>query len=58
MKRNIYSYQKEYRFVFDSDGPECAKFIRAGSLEGIALKLKASEINTKIQIKLDENPIE
>lgn len=56
MKRNIYSYQKEFRFVFDSDTPEGAKVIHAGSLEGIALKLKTSEINTKIEIKLDENP--
>lgn len=54
MKRNIYSYQKEFRFVFDSDTPEGEKFIHAGSLEGIALKLKTSEINTKIEMKLDE----
>lgn len=55
MKRNIYSYQKEFRFVFDSDKPEGAKFIHAGSLEGLALKIKTSEINTKIEIKLDED---
>jgi hypothetical protein len=55
MKRNIYSYQKEFRFVFDSDSPEGAKLIHAGSLEGIALKLKTSEINTKIEIKIDED---
>lgn len=51
-KRNIYSYQNEFRFVFDSSNPEGAKTVRIGPLGGIALKLKTNEINSKIEMKL------
>ena len=54
-KRNIYSYQKEFRFVFDSNRPEGAKTLHAGPLEGIAFKLKTSEINSKLELKLAED---
>ena len=54
-KRSIYSYQKEYRFVFDSNKPEGEKVLHAGSLDGIALKLKTSEINSKLEMKLAED---
>ncbi|WP_024642276.1 hypothetical protein [Pseudomonas syringae] len=53
-KRSIYSYQKEFRFVFDSITPEGTKTIHAGSLDGIAFKLKTNEINSKIELKLHE----
>ena len=54
-KRNIYSYQKEFRFVFDSIKPEGAKILHAGPLDRIALKLKTSEINSKLELKLAED---
>ncbi|MHC8309953.1 hypothetical protein ACYZUC_10105 [Pseudomonas sp. GT1P32] len=54
-KRNIYSYQKEFRFVFDSSKPEGAKKLHAGPLDGIAFKLKTSEINSKLELKLSED---
>lgn len=53
-KRNEYSYQKEFRFVFDLSKPDGAKTLHAGSLEGMAIKLKTSEINTKLQLQLNE----
>jgi len=54
-KRNIYSYQKEFRFVFDSNKPEEEKTLHAGPLNGIALKLKTREINSKLELKLAED---
>ena len=54
-KRNIYSYQKEYRFVFDSSKPDGEKTLHVGRLDGIAFKLKTSEINSKIELKLAED---
>jgi hypothetical protein len=51
-KRKIYSYQNEFRFVFDSSKPEGAKTVRIGPLDGIALKLKTREINSKFEMKL------
>lgn len=54
-KRNIYSYQKEFRFVFDSSKPDGAKTLHAGPLDGIAFKLKTSEINSKLELKLAED---
>lgn len=54
-KRNIYSYQKEFRFVFDSSKPEGAKTLHVGSLDGIGFKLKTSEINSKLELKLAED---
>lgn len=54
-KRSIYSYQNEYRFVFKSSKPEGAKTLHIGPLDGIAVKLKTNEINSKIEIKLAEN---
>lgn len=54
-KRNIYSYQKEFRFVFDSSDPEGEKTLHAGPLDGIAIKLKTSEINSKFELKLAED---
>lgn len=52
-KRKEYSYQKEFRFVFDSGKPYGARSLRAGSLAGIAFKLKTSEIN-RLELKLYE----
>jgi len=54
-KRNIYSYQKEFRFVFNSSEPEGAKILHAGPLDEIAFKLKTSEINSKLELKLAED---
>ncbi|MCY1452743.1 hypothetical protein D9M71_696850 [compost metagenome] len=54
-KRNIYSYQKEFRFVFDSSKPEGEKTLHVGPLDGIAFKLKTSEINSKFDMKLAED---
>ena len=54
-KRNIYSYQKEFRFVFNSSKSEGAKTLLAGTLDGIALKLKTGEINSKLELKLAED---
>lgn len=54
-KRKIYSYQKEFRFVFDSSKPDGAKKIHVGPLDGIAFKLKTSEINSKIELKIAED---
>jgi len=53
-KRNAYSYQNEYRFVFGSHEQEGAKVIRVGSLEGIAIKIKTVEFNDKFEMKLAE----
>lgn len=53
-KRNKYSYQKEFRFVFDSNKPEKEKTLHVGSLDGIAFKLKTREINNKFELKLAE----
>lgn len=55
-KRNIYSYQKEFRFVFDSSKPEGEKTFHAGPLGEIAFKLKTGEINSKLEMKLAEDP--
>ena len=54
-KRNIYSYQKEFRFFFDSSKPEGEKTLHVGPLDGIAFKLKTSEINSKFDMKLAED---
>lgn len=54
-KRNIYSYQKEFRFVFDSRKPEGAKKLHVGPLDGIAFKLKTSEINSMLELKIAED---
>lgn len=54
-KRQIYSYQKEFRFVFDSQRPPEAQTIHAGSLEGLAVKLKTNEINDRLELKVREN---
>lgn len=53
-KRNAYSYQNEYRFVFGSHEPEGSKVIQVGSLEGIAIKIPTVEFNEKFQMKLAE----
>ncbi len=53
-KRDIYSYQNEFRFVFDSGKPEGAKTLHVGSLDGVAFKLRTSEINRKLELKLAE----
>lgn len=54
-KRNIYSYQKEFRFVFDSNKSEGAKTLHAGPLDGIAFKLKTNEFSSKFELKLAED---
>ncbi|WP_342616960.1 hypothetical protein [Rhodoferax sp. GW822-FHT02A01] len=53
-KRSVYSYQREFRFVFTSDRPDGEKTLHAGPLEGMALKLKTGEINGKLELKLAE----
>ncbi|MGC5809079.1 hypothetical protein [Ralstonia pseudosolanacearum] len=53
-KRNAYSYQNEYRFVFGSHEPEGPKVIQVGALEGIAIKIPTSEFNNTFQMKLAE----
>lgn len=53
-KRSNYSHQKEFRFVFDSNTLESVKTLHVGPLNGIALKLKTSDINSKIEFKLSE----
>ncbi|TRO27448.1 hypothetical protein EQ831_23605 [Pseudomonas sp. ALS1279] len=54
-KRNIYSYQKEFRFVFDSGKPGVATTLHAGHLGKISFKVKTSEINSKFELKLAED---
>jgi len=54
-KRDIYSYQNEFRFVFDSSELSGAKTIHVGSLAGIALKMRTREINSKIELRLAES---
>lgn len=51
-KRSGYSYQKEFRFVFDSSKPDGEKTLHVGPLDGMALKLKTGEINSKLELKL------
>lgn len=51
-KRNIYEYQSEYRFCFDSHAPTDELYLHVGSLEDIAVKVQTSEINQKLQLKL------
>ncbi len=54
MKRNVYSYQNEYRFVFGSHEPEGAKAIQVGALDSIAIKIPTNEFNEKFEMKLEE----
>ncbi|KAL0630474.1 hypothetical protein Q9L58_010679 [Maublancomyces gigas] len=54
-KRDIYSYQKEFRFVFDSNKPEGTKTLHAGPLDGIAFKFRTGEFNSKFELKLAED---
>ncbi|WP_157375943.1 hypothetical protein [Burkholderia ubonensis] len=53
-KRDAYSYQNEYRFVFGSHEPEGAKVIQVGALDGIAIKIPTNEFNEKFEMKLAE----
>lgn len=53
-KRDTYSYQKEYRFVFDSGKHDGEKTIHVGPLDEIAIKVKTKEINSKMELKLQE----
>jgi hypothetical protein len=54
-KRSSYSHQNEYRFVFDLPESGSTQKIHIGPLNDIAFKLPTSEINSKVQLRLDES---
>ncbi|HEX8964354.1 MAG TPA: hypothetical protein VF801_15225 [Rhodocyclaceae bacterium] len=54
-KRDGYAHQNEYRFAFLLPEPEGTKTIRIGSLIDMAIKLPTKEINSRVQIRLDES---
>lgn len=51
-KRNVYAYQKEFRFIFESEKPQGAKTLRIGPLDGIARKLPAKKINECLKLEV------
>ncbi len=53
-KRKTYEHQSEYRFCFQSQDVEGERFLRVGSLEGMALKASTKDLNRMFQIKLTE----
>lgn len=57
-KRKCYEYQQEFRFAFFGDQPEQRLFLKLGSLEELApIKIKTRDINSAIQIRLDESKV-
>lgn len=55
-KRESYDYQREFRFAFFREQSDGEMFLNLGSLEEFGpIKLKTSEINKVLEIRLDES---
>lgn len=54
-KRKTYEHQSEYRFCFQSQDEAGVRFLRLGSLAGMAFKTSTGKLNEMFQIKVDED---
>lgn len=55
-KRDMYSYQKEFRFAFDSVELEGEKTLYVGSLDGIAFRIPTREIDKRMKLEVYNGP--